>query len=569
MSSRTPIRRWLMAVAALSLLGACQCGGSESPSSAPQPTSATSSSASAAAQQAPATAAASASSLPAATLSKPAWLGLPPFVSDDEVDAIIRGGEVIDGTGAAPTLADVVIDDGMLVHLGVVDEAVKAKRTIDASGLVVTPGFIDVHSHADPLHANRNLLAMGVTTAVVGQDGRSPSNDRIRYWANRVGKKRLAVNIAALVGHGTVRGLAKVGATREPSEKQIARMARIVAKELKAGAFGLSSGLEYQPGALASREELIGIAKPVAERDGVIMSHLRSEDDDAIDAALDELLAQGSEGGARVHVAHIKVVYGRGAARAEALLQKLAAARAAGLKVTADIYPYNASYTTISLLFPKWAKPPASFKRAKRERHDELRAFLRDKVARRGGPEATLFGTAPFTGRTLAQVADKKGKPFEDVLIDNIRPGGASAAYFVMDDALQARLLQDDKVMFGTDGGAHSRHPRGHGTFAKVLAEHVRKRKLLPLHQAIRKMSGLAADTLRLGRLKRGTLAIGHWADVLVFDPREVQDHASYEKPHRRSSGMRWVFVNGRLAIADGKFRKGRHGKLLKPAAQP
>ena len=501
----------------------------------------------------------------AAVVAVPAWVGQAPFVSDEEVDVIISGGKVIDGTGAAPVLADVVIDHGHIVHLGIVDKSVHAKRRVDASDKVVTPGFIDMHSHADPLHNNRNLLAMGVTTAVVGQDGRSPSNDHIRYWANRVGKKRLAVNIAALVGHGTVRGFAKVGGAKNPSDKQIARMVRVLNKELDAGAFGLSTGLEYQPGAQASEKELIAIAKPVAVRDGVIMSHLRSEDDDAIDAALDELLAQGSEGGARVHVAHMKVVYGKGAARAEALLHKLAEARAGGVDVSADIYPYNASYTTINIVFPKWAKPPASFKRAKRERHDELRAFLRNKVMQRGGPNATLFGTAPFTGRTLAQVAERKGKPFEDVLIDNIRPGGASAAYFVMDDALQSRLLLDPHVAVGTDGGAHSRHPRGHGTFAKVIAEYVQKRKTLSLREAVRKMSGLAANTLRLGELQRGVLKVGYWADVLVFDPREVHDNADYEKPHRRSSGMAWVFVNGRAVVAAGKFKKGRFGKLLKP----
>jgi len=403
-----------------------------------------------------------------------------------------------------------------------------------------------------------------VTTLCLGQDGRSPSNDRVRYWAGRVGKKKLALNVLAFVGHGTVRALAKVGMRREPSEKQIARMARIVAKEMDAGAFGLSTGLEYRPGIFASAQELAAIAKPVGERDGVIMSHLRSEDDDKIESAIDELVAQGRAGGARVHVAHIKVVYGQGAERAERLLNHLDAARQQGVAITADIYPYNASYTTIGIVFPDFAKPPHSYKRVKRERRAELEEFLRTKVTRRGGPEATLFGTPPFRGETLAQVAAKKNKSFTDVLIDDVGPGGASAAYFVMDDALQARLLAAPQVMIGSDGGAISRHPRGHGTFAKVLRLYVRERQLLSLEAAIRKMTVLPAETLGLVAQKRGRLLTGWAADVVVFAPQTVAARATYAAPSRRAEGFDWVFVNGVPVRKNGEFTKARPGLVLR-----
>ena len=329
---------------------------------------------------------------------------------------------------------------------------------------------------------------------------------------------------------------------------------------------GLSTALEYQPGAQARQRELKAIAEAVAERDGIIMSHLRSEDDDRIDAALDELLSQGKLG-ARVHVAHLKVVYGKGKERAEALLAKMAAARSAGIELTEDLYPYNASYTTVSILFPAFAKPPSSFQRARHQRRGELARFLRNKVHRRGGPEATLFGTAPYTGRTLAQIARARGKPFEDVLIDDIGPGGASAAYFVMDDELQSRLLADPWIMVGSDGGEYSSHPRGHGSFARILAEYVRKRKALTLTEAVRKMSGLASRTL--GLQARGTLRPGSAADVLVFDPAQVQDHATYARPHRRSTGMRWVLVNGRIAVEEGRFTGARGGRVLRAERQP
>jgi N-acyl-D-amino-acid deacylase len=485
------------------------------------------------------------------------------YAGSDAIDLHIAGGTVVDGSGGLPVKADVLVAGERIVHVGPVGANVNAKRRIDATGKVVTPGFIDTHAHGDPENANNNALAMGVTTLCVGQDGKSPSDDRIRTWSRRLGRKSLAVNVAPFAGHGTIRGLAHVGISPDPSPKQLEKMAKLVAAEMDAGGWGLTTGLEYQPGVFATAEELVALAKPVAERDGVIMSHLRSEDDDKIDAAIDELLAQGRGGGARVHVAHVKVVYGKGVARAESLLAKLAAARAEGVKVTADIYPYEASYTTINIVFPDFALPPNGWKRVRREKRDELAQFLRDKITRRGGPQATLFGTDPWRGMTLEAVAKKLGKPFEDVLIDDIGPGKAAAAYFVMDEALQSRLLLDPQVMIGTDGSATSRHPRGYGSFAKVLREHVVKRKALTLREAIRKMTGLAATTVWGDREKRGRIEKGWAADVLVFDPRQIEDAATYEEPHKLAKGMAFVIVNGTVAIDDGKRKNRRGGRVL------
>lgn len=487
----------------------------------------------------------------------------PPFTSDERFDVLIQNGIVYDGTGGPGLRAAVVLKGDEIVHVGKVDPELKAKTTIDATGKVVTPGFIDTHAHGDPASENTNFLKMGVTTICLGQDGVSPSQDHIRPWAQRYRRKNLRVNSVPFVGHGTVRGWAKIGIKKAPlDDDELERMVKVVEEELDAGAWGLTTGLEYRPGALADTAELVAIAKPVAERDGVVMSHMRSEDDDKIETALDELLAQGTEGGARVHVSHIKVVYGKGAARAEALLDKIDRARASGVKITADIYPYNASYTTIGIVFPDWAKAPADYKKVRVKRKDELLEFLRTKVNRRNGPEATLFQSGAFAGFNLKEVADKKGKPFEEVLM-TLGPHGGTAAYFVMDEALQARLLVDPHVMISTDGGYGSSHPRGYGSFSKVIDDYVVDQELLPLREAVRKMTGLPAETVRLTKLERGLLKKGWAADVLVFDPKNVEDRATFEKPRVYGRGMDWVFVNGRAAIEGGKLKKRYAGRVL------
>ncbi|MEM9696426.1 MAG: amidohydrolase family protein, partial [Myxococcota bacterium] len=258
-----------------------------------------------------------------------------------------------------------------------------------------------------------------------------------------------------------------------------------------------------------------------------------------------------------------------GEARATALLRRLADARRAGVEVTADLYPYNASYTTISIVFPDFALPPHRYSRVKKKRRAELADFLRKRVTKRGGPDATLFGTKPFRGQTLAQVAEARGKPFEDVLIDDIGPGGASAAYFVMDDALQSRLFVDPFVMISTDGGPFSSHPRGYGAFARVWQEHVTRRQLVPLREAVRKMTMLPAETVGLDRLKVGRLAEGWAADILVFDPREIEARSNYERPRRYAKGMHAVVVNGRVVTDEGEISKRRAGRLLLRPSSP
>lgn len=457
--------------------------------------------------------------------------------------------------------ADVLIRKDRVAHVGDVDARVKAKHEIDALGAVVAPGFFDMHAHGGPLGDVEYALAQGITTLVLGQDGQSPS-EHIGAWLAKVDAARPRVNIAALVGHVTVRMQAGAGLRKGPSARQMEKMRALVDRAMNEGAFGLSMGLEYDPGRSAEMSELVAVAEPVGTRGGVVMSHLRSEDDDRVEASLDELFEQCRRAKARAHVAHLKIVLGRGADRAAKLLAKMADARARGLSVTADLYPYAASYTSLAILFPDFARPPASYAEAKRARRLELEEFVRSRVDKRNGPNATVFGTGPHAGKTLAAVAKDYGVPFERVLLD-LGPNGAEAAYFVMDEAVVERLYLDPFVMVGTDGGGGGRHPRGFGAFAKILDEYVGKRQLISLEEAVRKMTSLPALVLGLSE-NRGCLDAGCAADVVVFDPANIRVRADFSAPHRLATGMRHVIVGGVIEREGERATTARGGKALR-----
>ena len=485
--------------------------------------------------------------------------------TDITYDLLVRGGTVVDGTGAPGRLADVLVHAGRIVAVGDLGGSeVRAARIVDASGLVVTAGFIDAHTHGDPLRTPffENFISQGVTTIVVGQDGSSQSVARMAAWMERVDALVPTANVLTFIGHATIRREAGVPTGRAAEASERTRMEELVEEAMRLGCFGLSTGIEYVPGIFADRAELAAAARPVGRAGGIVMSHLRTEDDELVHGALDELVTQGRDSGARVHVSHIKVVYGKGTDRADELLARMEAARAAGVGITADIYPYTASYTGISIVFPEWALAPNDYGRVVAERRVELAAYLRNRVERRNGPGATLLGTGTWAGRTLAEVAAEMGKPFEDVLIDDIGPGGASGAYFVMDDALQTRLLQDPHIMIGSDGSPSMRHPRGWGSFARVLNHYVRETGALTLEQAVHKMSGLTAVTL--GLEDRGTITPGNAADLLVFDPAGVRDTATWTDPFQPATGMQWVIVNGRVALERGEPTSERAGRMLR-----
>ncbi len=494
----------------------------------------------------------------------------PPFLTQyEQIDLLIENGTVVDGAGNDAFAADVVVVGDRIAFVGDAkfssqDLATRVVRRIDATGKVVTPGFIDLHSHGDPLETPgmENFLAMGVTTISLGQDGSSPDVSPLSDWLAAVAAHGIGTNLVMFVGHGTLRNQAGIGRAASPEAEAMQKMLDSLDRTLPY-TFGLSTGLEYNPGMNAGTDELEALARVVGRHERIIMSHLRNEDDDQLENSIAELLEQGEF--ARVHVAHLKSVYGKGRARAEEILGLLGAARASGVEITADVYPYSASYTGIGIVFPVWAKTRAQFEAAKSNRRDELAAYLRKRIEQRNGPAATLLGTDPYTGKTLADLAHEMELPFEDVLIDVIGPDGASGAYFVMNEELQARLIADPFVGVCSDGSPTGFHPRGHGTFARIIEKFVVRDKILALEEAIRKMASFPATLLRIGN--RGMIREHMFADLLVFDPRNVRETATWSDPLQLAEGFDVVIVNGKVAREHGRLSEGLFGRVLEPHA--
>ncbi len=480
-----------------------------------------------------------------------------------DFDVLISNARIVDGSGRKEYSGDILIRGDSIASIGKIDESkITVRQKIEASGRIVSPGFIDPHAHGDPL-ANgdfNNFIGMGVTTICLGQDGFSFPAQSLATVMRQVDSTGIGVNLLTLIGHSTLRELSGVGFSPIPTAAQMAAMVEVLQQGMAEGAFGMSTGLEYVPGYYAEEAEMNALAETVGENGGLIMSHMRNEDDDQIVKSINELLKQGAY--APVHISHFKVVFGKGPERASQLLSMLDSARRTGIKVTADVYPYTASYTGIGILFPDWAKPPNDYKKIKQTRRADLENFLREKVNKRNGPEATVFGDGAWKGMTLAQVADSLKLSFEDVLIDAVGPEGGSGAYFVMNEGLQSVLLQDSLVCVSSDGSPTMHHPRGYGAFAKIIHHYVNETQSLDIVEAIRKMTSLPASIL--GLQKRGLIRTGYKADLLIFNPNQVEDRATYEMPHQLAHGFDYVLVNGKIAKKSDELSRERYGRFLR-----
>jgi N-acyl-D-amino-acid deacylase len=470
---------------------------------------------------------------------------------------LIQNATVIDGTGRGGQRVAVRINDDRVVAIGALTPN-SGERVIDAAGLALAPGFIDTHSHHDRgLNDRRDALAMvsqGVTTIVVGQDG---GGINLASTFARLDTQPVAVNVASYAGYGSIRSRV-LGADfkRHATVAEIDRMKLLVKAEMDAGALGLSTGLEYDPGIYSAPDEVRALAKVAGDAGGRYISHIRSEDRDFWQA-LDELITIGRENHMPVQVSHIKLGMRDLWGKADTLIGVLDRARASGVNVTADIYPYTFWQSNLGVLYPK------------RNFSDSAETdFVLAHVA---GPEDIIFNSFPahpeYAGKTLAQVAVLRGASNAKTLMALLSESRGSSAGIVargMADADVERLIQWPFANVCSDGQSTGLHPRGFGSFSRVLGPYVRDKKLFSLEDAVRKMSSLAAANV--GLPNRGRIAPGYFADLVLFDPAVVADRADFGKAQAQAVGIHTVWVNGRVVFQDGKTTGAYPGRALRRA---
>ena len=509
-----------------------------------------------------------------------AGLAAGPEAAQDTYDVLVRGGTVVDGTGTPGRRADVAIRQGRIAAIGDL-AAATAVTVVDAAGLVVAPGFIDVHTHADDLAAHplaEHFARMGVTTLIAGNCGGSPVDVGAAFRDIR--QSGAAVNFASFVGHNSVREAVMGTARRAPTAAELARMEALVAQAMADGAVGFSTGLQYVPGTYAAQDEIVALARVAAKAGGVYASHMRNEGTE-IEAAVAEALAVGDQAGIAVQVSHLKIDAPSRWGASEKALAMIDAARARGMRVIADQYLYDAASSTLGIRFPSWAleggqaeivtrlDDPPTWAKIK----EEMRRLIRERgLENYSFARIANYPADPtLNGLTIPEAAQKlKGgrdldSQFETMRL-MLRAGGASMVYQFMAEEDITRILRHPQVAIASDSGLNVvgrgvPHPRGYGNAVRALGRYVREQHVLSLEEAVRKMTSLPAD--QFGFADRGRLAPGLAADLVVFDAATVADRATYEKPHQYPDGVVYVLVNGVPVVARGAHTTARPGQVI------
>ncbi len=528
-------------------------------------------------------------------------------------DLLVRGGTVYDGSGNPPVVADLAIDGDSITAIGKLDKA-RGRVEIDATGLAVAPGFINMLSWAtESLIADgrsQSDIRQGVTLEIFGE-GESPgplnaamkknvaeAQGDIKFpvtwttlgeYLDHLVKRGVSPNVASFIGATTVR-IHEIGfADRPPAPAELERMCQLVRQAMEEGALGVASALIYAPGFYAKTDELIALAKVAAPYHGIYISHLRSEGNRLLEAA-DELLSIARAAGIAAEIYHLKAAGEANWNKLDALIQKIEAARASGLRITADMYTYTAGATGLDAAMPPWVQEGGYNEWARRLQDPAIRERLRSEMSTptdrweslylaAGSPEKVLLvgfkndKLKPLTGKTLAEVARLRGKSPEETAMDLVVEDGSrvDTVYFLMSEENVRKEIKLPWVSFGSDAGSlapegvflkANSHPRAYGNFARLLGRYVREEKLVPLAEAIRRLTSFPAENLKLDR--RGWLKTGYFADVVVFDPAKVRDDATFEKPHQYSSGVVHVIVNGVPVLKDGEHTGAKPGRVVR-----
>ncbi len=531
--------------------------------------------------------------------------------SGKDFDLVIKDGLVYDGSGQAGFKADIGLKGEMISAVGRIP-GTRAAAVIEAQGLAVSPGFIDLHAHTDvELLVNpkaESSVRQGITTIVSGNCGSSgctvpqPVYEEtaanlkevysldltwrdIKGFLARLEKGGAALNYSTLVGHGDIRGEVMGYGDRPPSAEELEKMKALVRQNLLDGAAGMSSGLEYTPGSFARPEELSALCRVVAEANGVYSSHMRDEGDRLLES-LEETVAAAKASGVSLQISHFKVAYPRNWSKIDAALARLDAAREEGVRIFCDRYPYIAGATGLSFYFPTWAREGTNEDLVKRLQDPSLQPKLREHLAaaekKLGSWDKIVISDVVSDknkfaeGKNILEGAAVAGKePYEfmrDILIEE--RGRVGMVIFMMKEENLKRILAHPLVSVGTDGsslapygalGKGKPHPRHYGTFARALGKYVRQEKLLPWEAMIRKMTSLAADKFRFA--KRGRVRAGCFADLVVFNPDTILDRATWLEPHQYPAGIDYVLVNGQVVVEKGEHTGRLPGKILKPLA--
>ncbi|MBL0938018.1 MAG: D-aminoacylase [Gemmatimonadaceae bacterium] len=503
-------------------------------------------------------------------------------VSQPPVDVLLVNGSVIDGTGTPARRADVAIRGDRIVAVGANLSRAGARRVIDATGQVVAPGFVDLHAHLEPLlqlPLMESALRQGVTFVLGGPDGGSPLP--LGAYLDSVRTAKPGINVAYLVGHNDIRRAVMNMDDRAPTAAELTRMRRLVAEAMGQGAFGLSTGLLYLPGTYSNVEEVIALSQVASDSGGIYTSHLRKEGIGLLDGVA-EALEIGRRARIPVVLTHHKAVGQQMWGKSAITLAMVDSARRAGTDVMVDQYPYTATHTGIGVLVPSWAMAGGNAEFRKRLDVPKLRDSIKADIVfnivndRGGGDLARVqFSRVSWDktleGKTLKDWADRRKlaptpENGAELVLEAMLNGGGNAIYHVLDEGDVRRIMTHPFAMIASDGrlsqpGDGHPHPRAYGTFPRVLGRYVREQQLLPLEQAVHKMTQMPAR--RLGLIDRGVLRVDAMADVVIFDASTVADQSTFTEPHQYPKGIGTVIVNGTIAVENGKPTGVRAGRVI------